>query len=190
MQQGEYRENSEWIDFEEATLALCCSSEDSDIAVIAQREIGVLWSNSAVYQKIFNDSVSGIEVINKVLIYRHINIFLDGIRGDDEIFRIDKSIISSGRRILVHLIFSCLRKNGDLGKSDQLIDVFDLKEKIREQVYVNLVKIRNYSSQHSGSLILAVSFKNRNFVRKLKDFCLEDQRTFSGAIAGQMLLGV
>jgi hypothetical protein len=137
------------FDLTEATVALACADPDVGLAVQAKREIGKLWEDitKAPYKQLFNASVSGPAVWERVLALRAIDAALRSVA---------KSYSGRDALVCVHgnrfIQWASLRALGDTS-----IDVFaDVKAKVGETVAKVVAGVRtNYADSYPASL-----FKN------------------------------
>lgn len=87
--------NDEGCSVEEAAIALACAENDVGMAVLAKREAGALWRDTAKppYTVFFNDKTTARNVWRSVLVMRAVN---------DELEKCDKKAVPRGELVAVH----------------------------------------------------------------------------------------
>lgn len=92
----------------DASVALACLNRDSDLAVQAKREVGLLWSDTQrrPYTALFNDSVTAIQMWRAVEAVRCIESELGLIRAGLE--GRHRQITVHGNRLISHIVLRSL----------------------------------------------------------------------------------
>lgn len=106
------------IDLRAAAVALACSHSNLNYSVIAKREVSRLFSESAVYTALFNNSTDPLRLLRAVLVVREVDDALDLIasQNDGLVF----GVAVHGGRLIAHLI---MRQLGDKFLTDPDIDI-------------------------------------------------------------------
>lgn len=137
------------FDVTEAMVALACASQDIGNAVIAKRNIGMLLDRkSSAYQAVFNSSINGDYVWEKVKLTRSFEINLNKMQSENTLQR-TKQILTHGNRLILWI---CQNTNGKnfIEKDDEL------QKFIEKTAHL----IDAYINEHYADSYLAVFFKN------------------------------
>jgi len=154
------------FDLIEATIALAVAQGDVSLAVQAKREIGKLWDDisKAPYKVLFNNSLSGINLWNFILILRKIEETLIGTQESCD--NRTRMYIIHGNRFIAHQVFKHLDLSG----------LQDPKNSISGLLVTISAVTLNYitKTMESGEMLypdsyLAHLFKNLSKCRKLDE---------------------
>ena len=104
-------ESSTGCSFDEAVVALACSSEDVNLATQAKREISRLYLDTAKapYKALFNAQTTSSAIWRRVQIMRHVDAYLaspDRSWSDSR----EKGFAVHGNRLILHLVFMQQRR--------------------------------------------------------------------------------
>lgn len=93
-------------DIVEATVALACASDDVTLAVLAKREVGLLWDDiqneNGRYRSLFNESLEATHLWRAVKIMRTIEKRLKAIANSSGAYW---PIAVHGNRLIAHIVF-------------------------------------------------------------------------------------
>lgn len=97
---------------DDATVALACQSEDSNLAVMAKSSIGKLWTDitKPPYSLLFNDHVSGTFLWKIVQVHRVVESELNSIQQTES--GRGRLTCVHGDRFTLHVVFDAIRKSG------------------------------------------------------------------------------
>lgn len=174
LQRGEYINQHEVIDFEEATIALACCSGDIALATTAKRETGLLWSQMDNYRKIFNPSLSGNVLVFSVIFSRMASTWLDAHRKLTQ-EEIDHIIITHGNRYMLFFMYEHARQRSDLKKEMSEFNAALLTIDFFQATGGHLLQLmREFITKAENRHMITLGFKNLNFLNKLHSFCVEN----------------
>lgn len=96
----------------ELTRALACSSNSVELAVIIKRDISEIWGNTAssLYKRLFNNSVSPVQLWRSVEVYRLVREYLDSKSKESKKL---KKTTTHADFFITHLVFQKV-KDGDV----------------------------------------------------------------------------
>jgi AIPR protein len=90
------------IDLRQAAVALACASPNIAHAILAKREVSRLFSDTSVYQTLFNPGTDPLLLQRAVKITSLVDRVLDEVERDRE--GIEAGIAVHGRRVIAHLV--------------------------------------------------------------------------------------
>jgi superfamily II DNA or RNA helicase len=166
------------VDLEEATVALACASGESNLAVLAKREIGRFWVDldKAPYKRLFNPSVSSLYVYHSVLFQRMVE-----QRSSELVKALEKrsgkkyGVLVHGNRLIAAAVFRRHKLSPPLG--DPRLELGKRYEAIKSIVdYVVDVLTEEVGTRHADNF-LAVVFKNPTKCKVLFDECIREDRS-------------
>lgn len=148
----------------EATVALACASEDTNLAVQAKREIGRLWEDisKVPYKQIFNPGLTGLKMWRTVEIMRSVDRELRDAVATSEGKR--RAVAIHGNRLLLHLVFE---KMSVEHYSEPDLDLTDDLAKVTAIIPILLDRLTQGVEDKYGSNYVASLFKNATKCRDL-----------------------
>ncbi|MDG4801332.1 AIPR family protein [Micromonospora sp. WMMD980] len=96
------------IELREAAVALACASSSVNLAVVAKREVSLLFSNASFYKTLFNEQTDPLRLSRAVEITAAVDYCLDAVERQTD--GIQAGIAVHGRRVIAHVL---MRKLGD-----------------------------------------------------------------------------
>ena len=116
-------EDAAGCSFDEAVVALACSSDDVNLSTQAKREISRLYldTSRAPYRSLFNGQTTSTAVWRRVRVLRHVDSYLASPDRNWSDSR-EKGFAVHGNRLLLHLVFTQLNRKilDDPGQEWQL----------------------------------------------------------------------
>ena len=161
------------FDLEEATVALACATGESNLAVLAKREIGRFWVDldKAPYKRLFNPSVSSLFIHHCVLFHRMVERRISElIKGLDRRSGKKYGVLVHGNRLIAAAVFQRQKLSPPLG--DTKLEPGAHYEAVKPIVDdVVEVLTREVGARHVDNF-LAVVFKNPTKSKVLFDQCI------------------
>ena len=160
MRSFEEKKDSKSFDIVESTVALACSLNDSNFAVLVKGNIGNLWEDidKTPYKNIFNPSVSGNYIWKCVQIQRKIDNEIERLKN--ETTNRENAIAVHGNRIISHLVFNEINLD-DIKNLDFDFDSFIKSINFYEKVLVNYqLLVKEISSIFNDGTVISIMFKN------------------------------
>lgn len=175
MRSSEEKKDQKSFDVVESTIALACSRNDSNFAVLVKRNIGILWEDieKAPYKILFNKSIYGNYIWKCVQIQRKIDNEIEKLKNETSNRR--NAIAVHGNRIISHFVFNEL--NLDYIK-DENIDFDSFIESIdfNERVSVNYeLLVEKTSSIFGNNTVIPILFKNSQKCKALVEKIIDDK---------------
>lgn len=174
-------ESSTGCSFDEAVVALACSSEDVNLATQAKREISRLYldTTKAPYKALFNAQTTSSAIWRRVQVMRHVDAYLaspDRIWADSR----EKGFAVHGNRLILHLVFMQQRR-GDLDNpgKDWQVDPHALDH----ETALAYSKMKEAAEEKFDGY-LASLFKNAAKVKAIRDHAVRSIRE-SAALTGE-----
>lgn len=109
---------TKWIDVRQAAVALACADADLGLAVVAKREVSRLFSESVIYQRLFNPETDALTLLRAVLVTRVIDHYLDAIETGAE--GLEAGVAIHAGRVIAHVV---LRGIGEDALADPNVDL-------------------------------------------------------------------
>lgn len=149
------------FDLVEATIALACGSADTNLAVLAKRNIGSLWQDpeKKPYKALFNQQTNSSKLWKYVKLLRLIDTELDRLKNEVK----DKSktlILVHGNRFITSEVFFVLTSSGSQG-------VDKLTSKLSEITSSVVTKVITTYASEFGQHIPITFFKNTKMCNAL-----------------------
>jgi hypothetical protein len=161
------------FDLEEATVALACATGESNLAVLAKREIGRFWVDldKPPYKRLFNPSVSSLYIYQCVLFHRMIEERIRAlIKALDKRSGKRYGVLVHGNRLIAAAAFQRQTLSPRLG--DPGLNLSKHYETIKAIVdYVVNALTKEVGAKHADNF-LAVVFKNPSKSKVLFDECV------------------
>jgi hypothetical protein len=163
---------------EEATVALACATGESNLAVLAKREIGRFWVDldRAPYKRLFNPSVSSLYIYHCVLFHRMVEgRIAELVKSLEKRSGKKYGVLVHGNRLIAAAVFRRQRLSPPLG--DPSLEPGKHYDAVTPTVdYVVDVLAREVGTRHPDNF-LAVVFKNPTKSKALFDQCLGNAQT-------------
>jgi len=150
----------------EASIALACALNDSDLAVQAKREIGRLWQDIGrpPYTLLFNEQVSGAKLWRAVSIMRVVDGELARIQREGE--GRGRGIAIHGNRLILHLIF---RSGAAQRLGDPALDMAAIEQQARDLTPRVVDHLEQKVDELYPTSYMASLFKNARKCKELVD---------------------
>jgi len=173
------------FDLEEATVALACATGESNLAVLAKREIGRFWVDldKAPYKKLFNPSVSSLYIYHCVLFHRIVERRIaELVKSLEKRSGKKYGVLVHGNRFIAAAVFRRQKLSPKLGEpSLEPGKHYDVLKPIVDHVVDVLTK--EVGTRHADNF-LAVVFKNPTKSKVLFDQCIDE------GLGSQMALAI
>jgi len=170
-----FKSSDKAFDLEEATAAVACAAGDSNLAVLAKREIGRFWVDldKPPYKRLFNPSVSSLYVYHAVLIYRVVEgRIANVIKSLEKRSGKKYGVLVHGNRLIAAVVFRRQRLSPPLG--DPRLQPSEHYKSLAGMVDQAVeVLTREIESRYPDNFP-AVVFKNPTKSKALFDQCLAD----------------
>ncbi|WFF04833.1 AIPR family protein [Micromonospora sp. WMMD1076] len=106
------------IELREAAVALACAAPSVNLAVVAKREVSLLFSNPSFYKTLFNEQTDPLRLSRAVEITAAVDEVLDKLERQAD--GVQAGIAVHGRRVIAHIV---MRKLGDKFLKEPASDV-------------------------------------------------------------------
>lgn len=168
-----FRPTDSAFDLEEATVALACATGESQLAVLAKREIGRFWVDleRAPYKRLFNPSVSSLYIYHCVLLHRIVERRISELVKSLEKRSGKKyGVLVHGNRLIAAAVFRRQKLAPMLGEPG--LEPAKHYETVKAIVdFVVDVLTKEVGTRHADNF-LAVVFKNPTKSKVLFDQCI------------------
>jgi AIPR protein len=124
------------IDVRQAAVALACAHQNLNYSIIAKREVSRLFSETPVYQALFNSSTDALRLLRAVLILRSVDKVLDLISPNAD--GVEAGIAVHGGRVIAHIVF---RQLGDSFLSKPQSDIENALNVVGDSVSKHVVAL-------------------------------------------------
>jgi hypothetical protein len=172
------------FDLEEATVALACATGESNLAVLAKREIGRFWVDldKAPYKRLFNPSVSSLYVYHSVLFHRVIERrILELVRSLEKRSGKKYGVLIHGNRLIAAAVFRRHKLPSALGTPG--LEVGEHQETVTGMVDSVVETLTKEVGARHADNFLAVVFKNPAKSKALFDECVAGDQTSQMTLA-------
>lgn len=146
---------------DEATVALSCAQEDTNLCVQAKREVSKLYDDiqKTPYKLLFNPSVSPIRLWRSVEVLRIVDSIL---KNQSDLEGKDRLVAIHGNRFILHRVFQQIT-----GLDDTTADFEKVKERLPDMIREILRKTIRAKEELFGSSYAANLFKSANKCKEL-----------------------
>lgn len=174
-------ESSTGCSFDEAVVALACSSEDVNLATQAKREISRLYLDTAKapYKALFNGQTTSSAIWRRVQIMRHVDAYLASPDRNWSDSR-EKGFAVHGNRLILHLVYMQQQR----GHLDDPGHEWDLDAAAIDSSTALAYSKMKEAAEEQFDGYLASLFKNAAKVKVIRDHAVRSIRETTASAAG------